>query len=262
VRVEKTAGAQPTDRLHDRYLREQEFHNAAIADGRRQAIDKFYSISQNSFDYYRAALLHDCQGKRVLEYGCGTGSSSFLLGQKGARVTGIDISEVAIDVARERAEQGGLEARFQVMNAEELLFEDGSFEIVCGAGILHHLDLRKAYAALARVLTPGGRGVFFEPLGHNPLINVCRWATPALRTPDEHPLLMPDIALARSYYGSVEARFFNLTTLAAVPFRSLSIFEPVRRGLERVDGLLFAAPPLRRYAWQVVLTFSNPIKRP
>lgn len=246
--------------LEARHLRERQFHDTAFADGTRRSIDKFYSISQNSFDFYRSLLFQDCSGKRILEYGCGTGSASFSLAKRGAQVTGIDISEVAIEMAREQARREGVEARFRVMNAEDLDFDAGSFDVVCGAGILHHLALRNAYAALARVLTPDGRGVFFEPLGHNPLINLYRWATPSVRTADEHPLLAPDLALARDYFGNVDTRCFNLTTLAAVPLRSLRIFDGIRRGLDRFDAMLFKlAPPMSRYAWQVVLSLSQPI---
>ena len=72
--------------------------------------------------------------------------------------------------------------RFQVMNAEVLEFPDASFDLVFGVAILHHLDLDTACAEFLRVLRPSGTAVFLEPLGHNPFINLVRWATPAART--------------------------------------------------------------------------------
>jgi ubiquinone/menaquinone biosynthesis C-methylase UbiE len=82
--------------------------------------------------------------------------------------------------------RGVVNAQFDVMNAEELEFEDAAFDVIFGSGIIHHLDVPRAYSELARVLAPGGSAVFVEPLGHNPLIRVFRNRTPELRTPDEH----------------------------------------------------------------------------
>ena len=117
----------------------------------------------------------------------------------GAHATGIDISPVAIEMGVREAASRGLRDRthFAVMNAEALDFPDASFDRVCGSGILHHLDLKKAYGEIARVLRPNGYGIFLEPLGHNPLINWYRRRTPQMRTEDEHPLLKSDLALAR-----------------------------------------------------------------
>ena len=90
--------------------------------------------------------------------------------------------------------------------ALEAIDRDDSFDLVCGSGILHHLDLPAAMRELARVLRPSGRAVFMEPLGHNPAINAFRNRTPELRTPDEHPLLGKDLKLCRRYFGSVEVK--------------------------------------------------------
>ena len=97
---------------------------------------------------------------------------------------------MAIEQAIEHARAEGLEDRltFRVMDAEQLEFADDSFNLVCGSGVLHHLDLNRAYAEVARVLEPTGIGVFEEPLGHNPAINAYRRRTPEMRTVDEHPL--------------------------------------------------------------------------
>jgi SAM-dependent methyltransferase len=74
--------------------------------------------------------------------------------------------------------------RFLVMDAESLGFDEGSFDVVVGSGILHHLALRQS-----RVLRPDGCAVFVDPLGHNIFIRLYRKLTPSMRTADEHPLL-------------------------------------------------------------------------
>jgi SAM-dependent methyltransferase len=140
------------------------------------------------------------------------------------------------------------------MNAEALDFPDASFDRVTGSGILHHLDLDRAYAEIRRVLRPGGYAVFLEPLGHNPLINWYRRRTPHLRTEDEHPLMRRDLDVARATFPRVDARFFDLTTLAAVPLRRTRVFGAASKLTAALDRILLSAhSPLRHQAWVVVL---------
>jgi 2-polyprenyl-3-methyl-5-hydroxy-6-metoxy-1,4-benzoquinol methylase len=91
-----------------------------------------------------------CKGKNLLEYGCGTGSYSKQWLKMGARVTGIDISEEGIKMAKKDMADSAFHADFHVMDAEKTSFHDGSFDLVVGTGILHHLDLAKSYRELSR----------------------------------------------------------------------------------------------------------------
>jgi SAM-dependent methyltransferase len=242
--------------------REREFHDRAFEDGRRAGVTEFYEVVRGSRRQYEEYLRSHAPGSRVLEYGCGPGSSAFSLAEHGAKVTGIDISPVAIKKAVDRARREGVRnAEFRVMDAENLEFEDGSFDLVCGTGILHHLDLKKAFAEISRVLRPGGSAVFIEPLGHNPLINRFRGSTPELRTEDEHPLLMEDIRLAERLFGRVDMQPYGFLTLAAIPLRRRPGFRPALAVLEKADRVLFAVLPfVRRYSWQAVLTLTDPKK--
>lgn len=245
--------------------RERAFHNALFDDSeseRSRRVEKFYAIT-TSFAVYRKRVRDGVEGKQVLEYGCGPGSLAFDIAAWGGIPTGIDLSEVAIDQARAEAAERKLEgAEFLVMNAEELDFEDRRFDRICGSAILHHLDLNRAFRELTRMLKPDGKAVFIEPLGHNPLINLYRRLTPRLRTVDEHPLLMRDLRLAEKYFGKVDCQFFQLQTLMAVPFRNTPLIGPLSRTLEAADRFAFkVAPPLRRFAWQVVIEFSQPRPR-
>jgi ubiquinone/menaquinone biosynthesis C-methylase UbiE len=243
-----------------RYEKEREFHNKTFGEDSRRSAGKFYDIAVSSQRFYQEMLLANCAHAEVLEYGCGQGSQAFELARHGARVTGIDISDVAIEQARERARREGLDGlTFQVMNAEHLEFPDSRFDLVCGSAILHHLDLEHAYSQLTRVLAPSGTAVFSEPLGHNPFINAYRAMTPHLRTEDEHPLLMHDLQLARSYFRAGRIRFFHLQSLAAVPMRNFPGFQMLLRVLDAADNALFAVvPPSRRLAWQAVMVLSKP----
>src|SRR5712692_5573664 len=155
-----------------RHERERAYHNQAFAQGTRESVGSYYNYIDNSTSCFRRILDVNCANRRVLEYGCGQGSHAFYLAARGAAVTGIDLSDVAIDQGRDRARRERLDVTFRVMDAERLDFEDDSFDLICGVAILHHLDLQKALSEVSRTLRPGGLAVFLEPLGHNPAINL------------------------------------------------------------------------------------------
>jgi SAM-dependent methyltransferase len=245
-----------------RLEREAAFHDRAFAGRTRAAAGKFYAVTGSSKGCYRELILRGCAGKRVLECGCGTGSHAFALAAAGAKVAGIDISPEGIAQARERAAAERLEGclDLRVMDAEALEFPAGSFDLVCGSGILHHLDLERALAELCRVLRPGGRAVFFEPLGHNPLIALYRRLTPHLRSADEHPLRWEELRLIGRHFSRAEFRFFHLCALLAVPCRKFPGFGALLGALEALDRLLFRVPFLRKQAWIAVLELEGPVQ--
>jgi SAM-dependent methyltransferase len=242
--------------------READFHDRAFSDEIRSDLwSKYYRVVRSSTDFHRRYVESHCEGAAVLEYGCGLTNQALFLADRGATsVIGIDISAVAVERGNERARSGGYDSvSYRVMDAEDMDFEDDSFDLVCGGGILHHLDVSRAYSELSRVLRPSGSAIFVEPLGHNPLINHFRDRTPELRTPDEHPLLMADLQAAEEFFGTVRARFFHLSGLAAVPFRRLSGFRRIVAALDAVDRVLFRlVPPIRKHAWQVAIEFTRP----
>jgi SAM-dependent methyltransferase len=247
----------------DRLDRERRYHDARYAQETRARAAKYYDATGDSAAEYEARLTVR-SGDRVLEYGCGAGSAAFELAARGADVVGIDISPVAIELATKAAEQRGLpNATFVAMNAEALDFDDDSFDLVCGSGVLHHLDLANAYREISRVLRRDGRAVFFEPMGHNPLINLYRRRTPSMRTEDEHPLLIDDLRAAERHFEKVTCEFFTLAGLAATPFRRTSIGPRLERALGRVDQWLFSHVGLaRRWAWTVLVELEAPRPTP
>jgi SAM-dependent methyltransferase len=241
----------------DRYRREAEFHDRTFAEHSRSQLQRFYSITGASRGYYRRLITRDCATKSILEYGCGPGSYGFHLAEMGAHVTGIDISPVAISLARQTSVDRGLDIEWRVMNAEALDLPDASFDLVCGSAILHHLDLSRAVPEVKRVLKPSGRAVFYEALGHNPIINWYRHRTPQLRSSDEHPLREHDLRLISRHFDSVTVRTFHLTTLAAVPLRKSRAFPKVVSLLDAFDrGVFRAIPMLRKHAWSCVIDAS------
>jgi SAM-dependent methyltransferase len=252
----------PDSRVDDRKQREARFQDQVYTEQTREKLwSSYYAIVESSRRFYESYLSAHSRDADVLEYGSGLATKAFLLADHGAAsVTAIDISPVAVEAGNKQARAEGYpQVSFHVMDAEAMDFDSGAFDLVCGTSIIHHLNLGRALAELGRVLRPGGSEIFIEPLGHNPLINLYRNRTPDMRTPDEHPLLMSDLELVSEFFHGVRGRFVHLTSLAAVPFRGRPGFPSLVRLLDRVDRALFrAVPPVRRYAWQVVLELSQP----
>jgi len=225
-----------------------------------------FAITKEAPNSSYAAIRAGARGKDVLEYGCGQGEASLIIANKynPKSVVGIDISDIAVEHARCEAANMSLEnIRFETMDAEKMNCPDDQFDLICGFGILHHLDLDLALGQLARVLKRDGRCIFLEPLGHNPAINLYRWMTPNLRTQDEHPLLLKDFAIFRTYFSDVDPLFVNLATLATLPFSCLPGSSKLVTRAAAVDKVLFKILPFtRRFAWNVVLIFSGPRKLP
>jgi SAM-dependent methyltransferase len=105
------------------------------------------------FDGYR--------GRRVLEVGCGAGVDLARFTRGGAIVTGVDLAESAIALARENFGQQGLQGDFKVANGEHLPFDDGSFDLVYAHGVVQYTaNPAQLVAECRRVLKPGGEAVF------------------------------------------------------------------------------------------------------
>jgi ubiquinone/menaquinone biosynthesis C-methylase UbiE len=237
---------------------EAAFFDKEYTEGSRKAVGKIYSIIRNRRLSYEATIYDDVAGKRVLEYGCGTGSHSMEMARMGAEVVGIDISEQGIRVATERAAEANLpNATYEVMDAEEMTFPDCSFDLIIGEGILHHLDLEKCYAEISRVLKPGGKAVFMEPLGHNPAIVLFRRVTPSMRTEDEHPLMKRDLDLARKYFGRVRYEYHHLTSFASLPFVRTPLFHPLVNFFDKVDRGLFKLPGVGLLSWYAIMELGR-----
>ncbi|MFM9127613.1 MAG: class I SAM-dependent methyltransferase [Solirubrobacterales bacterium] len=100
---------------------------------------------------------------RSLEIGAGTGYFSLHLHMAGlvGEATCTDISPGMIEVLEANATMLELDVETTVCDAEELPFEDGSFDLVFGHAVLHHIpDLERAFSEFHRVLAPGGMIVF------------------------------------------------------------------------------------------------------
>lgn len=107
-------------------------------------------------------------GKRVLDVGCGGGILSEGMAAKGATVTGIDLSEKALGVARLHLFESGLKVEYHHTAAETFAAEHaGEFDVVTCMEMLEHVpDPASTVAACAHLVKPGG-DVFFSTLNRN-----------------------------------------------------------------------------------------------
>src|SRR5947209_1204562 len=202
-------------------------------------------------------LLGDVGGRRVLDLGCGHGMASVVLARRGADVTACDLSPGYIREAQARGRANGVNIRWAQLDAERLPFADRSFDRIWGSAILHHLDLCRAGAELARVLRPGGVAVFCEPWGENRWL---RWVRQHVtypgkqRTADEEPLGRRHVAELRRHFPIVNVTGHQLLSMA-----SRVVGDGAWIGaLRRCDAaLLERMPHWQRYCRYVVLACYN-----
>jgi len=101
------------------------------------------------------------RGQSVLEVGCGAGVDLARFARNGARVTGVDLAQSAIDLATANFAQQGLEGEFKVADGEQLPFADDSFDLVYAHGVVQYTaNPQRLVEECRRVLKPGGRAIF------------------------------------------------------------------------------------------------------
>ena len=130
-----------------------------------KALHEINPLRVDYIDRHCAGLAH----KQVVDIGCGGGILAEAMAQKGAQVTGIDLAEQSLKVARLHLHESGLNVDYQLISAEAFAEQNAAqFDVVTCLEMLEHVpDPGAIIDAAARLLKPGGR-LFLSTLNRNP----------------------------------------------------------------------------------------------
>lgn len=241
-------------KLSKKNIRERDFHDKLQSKSTGRFENIFYKAMYNSSEDFYDFLKSNSKNSKILDFGCGVGDSLKKVAVFNPRkITGIDISEVSIQKAKQSIIGLNCDIELMVDNCEKTKFENETFDIVYGTGILHHLNMEICLAEIHRILRPGGKLLFIEPLGTNPLINFYRKLTPKSRSEDEHPLINHDFNLIHSKFGKIKIKYYCFLTLIFFPFYYSPKNSFIFKILKNIDQLLFKINFFRKLAWSVLI---------
>jgi SAM-dependent methyltransferase len=259
--------------------RERQFHDnwaAAIdVDGIRVA--DYFEACTAPENRFILRQMGDIQGKRLLDLGCGAGENSVYFAKKGAHCVATDYSPGMVEVALQLADRYGVKIEGRTANAMALEFPDNTFDLVYASNLLHHIpNPQMALKEMHRVLKPGGKACFWDPLKHNPVINVYRRMATEVRTEDESPLDINIVNYVKSLFSETDYDTFWIATLwIFLRFYLVEKVDPNKerywkkiiieqerlkpeyRRLEKLDRVLKKIPLMKRLAWNIAVVATK-----
>jgi cyclopropane fatty-acyl-phospholipid synthase-like methyltransferase len=134
---EKILTTEDVFEMLDNWLRESKAFWEEFYEDRTKDIP-FFSVKgpdENLVDYFSKGLAP----KKVLELGSGPGRNAIFMAKKGCEVDALDISNNAIEWAKERSDEEGVYIKFHCMSLFDFEFEPHSYDFVYDCGLLHHL---------------------------------------------------------------------------------------------------------------------------
>lgn len=237
-------------------------------------VEKYFSAEVSSD--YRLAMncLGDLPGKKILDLGCGLGEASVYFALQKMKVISLDISPGMLTCTKRLAEKYKVSERVNLLEAgaEVIPLKDKSVDLVFGGNVLHHVNIYKSSKEIKRILKKGGKAVFIEPLGYNPIIQLYRHLAGDIRTKMERPFTFRDVEVLGKGFKSVrhkEKQF--LTTLIFIWFFIVERVNPKKvrywkkitdesdkyekafKILAKFDSIVLKIPLLKRMCWNTVI---------
>lgn len=192
-----------------------------------QGLDFYTRVKADYLGELAARLLPDVERPRLLDVGCGHGYIHPGLSAAGFRITGVEVAEEVLPLAR----QANPGVEYRGYDGHRLPFEDGAFDVATAICVMHHVPPPQwpAFASeLRRVLRPGGLAIVFE---HNPWNPATRYVV-SHNEIDADAVLLPPPRLRDLLRGAGLADVSSRSILFT-PFGS-----PVFRGIDRRLGWL------------------------
>ncbi|MBN1257108.1 MAG: methyltransferase domain-containing protein [Planctomycetes bacterium] len=257
---------------------EADFHDewAENIDPTEIDIQTFFEGATSPENRFLVQHLGEVKGKQFLELGCGAGEASVYFATRNACCTATDNSPGMLQVVGKLAAKYGVTVKRKLMNAEAIAFPDNSFDIVYAANLLHHVNPTTTLREMHRVLRPGGMACCWDPLRHNPIINIYRRMADQVRTKNEHPLDIKIVKEIEGLFARVSWDTFWLATLWIFLrfylierihpnqerywkkiIREEPRLRPSYNRLEKLDRLLKKIPATKRFAWNLAFVATK-----
>lgn len=267
--------SHPAKNNEDVLDKEREFHDewAATIKPSEVMVRETFTAATSPESAWLFKQMGDLTGKKLLDIGSGGGESAVWFAMHGADVMATDLSPGMCDVVKKVATHYGTSLESSVCNAEDLSqFPDNSFDVIFCANVLHHVDIDKCLGECARVLKSGGQMCSWDPVAHNPVINIYRGMAMEVRTEDEHPIRMQDLEIWEKHFGKVDKEFFWLSSLVLfLKFYLVDKIDPNEdrywkrilthekennwfyKPLAALDKILLKTPLLKWWAWNIAI---------
>jgi ubiquinone/menaquinone biosynthesis C-methylase UbiE len=227
---------------------------------------RFFQLAPSA-RLYALGLLGSLKAKKVLDLACGVGFSSLELAQAGAEVIALDLSEQGLKITRQRAKAKKANITPLRSSVEQLPFADNSFDLIFAQNFLMHVSVETVGKECYRVLKPGGRVVFTEPLAHHPLVKLYRKFFSEYKDTAPRWTTLADMQKLAATFptgASKLKQFYFLSavaSLSAIQKRPL-LLQALFGVSSRVDNLLQNTLPfLRRYYWVAVMELEKPLNK-